>query len=253
MAKNEIVTTEEKTTAVTEVNPSPELYVAVDPADMMVPFLKVIQSLSEEVMPGKDKYNPDVRPGDIYDSVTRTILRDAKVIICGLKKYYAEWTPEVRGTLVGKHASDSPVVQNAERIEKKTDKGASYYTLRSQAGNDLIETYGVVMIVKNDDGVTLPAVLTLSKTSFAVGKQLTMILALHQVKGVPIFRLSTTNVSNTKGSWFKPSFAYDSYETDSSIISMAQGLAGNVDKILFSSPSTDDSTQNVPSLDDELL
>ena len=70
MAKNEVATVPEKTTAVAQ---TPAL-VAVEQEDMMIPFLKVIQSLSEEVVPGKDKYNPDVRPGDIYDSVTRTVF-----------------------------------------------------------------------------------------------------------------------------------------------------------------------------------
>ena len=92
MAKNEVMTAETNAVAV------PTVQVDVSQEDMMVPFLKVIQSLSEEVMPGKDKYNENVRPGDIYDSITRTVFRNAKVIICGLKKYYAEWTPEVRGT-----------------------------------------------------------------------------------------------------------------------------------------------------------
>lgn len=228
MAKNEVMTTEEKKT-VAVVAPQVE----VEQEDMMVPFLKVIQSLAEEVMPGKDKYNADVRPGDIYDGVTRTVFRNAKAIICGLKKYYAEWTPEVRGTLVAKHKADSDTVKNAEKVAKTTEKGGTFYQLKTADGNDLIETYGVVMIIKNEDGMVLPAVLTLSKTSFMVGKQLTTILAIHQQKGVPVFKLSTTSASNAKGSWFKPVFTFDSYEEDSDTLSMMQGMIGMVDHILF--------------------
>lgn len=230
MAKNEVTTIENSTA----VAAAPVMHVGIDQEDMLIPFLKVIQSLSEEVMQGKDKYNPDVRPGDIYDSVTRTVFKDAKVIICGLKKYYAEWTPEVRGTLVAKHLPGSETVMNAEQVEHITDKGTPYFTLRSQAGNDLIETYGVVMIVKNGDGMILPAVITLSKTGFMVGKQLSTVLMIHQSRGVPVFRLGTTATSNTKGSWYKPSFTYDSLETDEEIIKMAQGISQITDKILFS-------------------
>lgn len=235
MAKNEIVTTENETTAVV----AETLHVDVEQSDMMIPFLKVVQSLSEEVTQGKDKFNPDVRPGDIYDSITRTILKDAKAVICGMRKYYAEWTPEVRGSLVAKHKADSDVVRNAVKIDRVTDKGSKYFTLATKEGNDLVETYGIVMIVKNGDGVVMPAVLTLAKTSFMVGKQLTTILAIQQSKGVPVFKLGTTVTSNTKGSWFKPAFSFDSIETDPDIINMAKGISGLTDSILFSNADID--------------
>ena len=236
MAKNEVVKAEENTA----VAVAPALQVEVSSEDMMVPFLKVVQSLSEEVVPGKDKYNADVRPGDLYDGVTKTIFKNSQAVICGLRKYYAEWTPEVRGKLVGKHPITSPVVANALKIEKTSDKGNSYFTLQTAGGNDLIETYGVVMIVKNEDGLIIPAVLTLSKTSFIVGKQLSTLLTIHQAKGVPLFNLGTSSSSNTKGSWFKPSFTFAGYETDESVLAMAASMNGVVDNILFNNLNTED-------------
>lgn len=253
MAKNEVVTVEETSTAVAESTVAPAL-VAVEQEDMMVPFLKVIQSLSEEVVPGKDKYNDAVRPGDIYDSITRTVFKNAKAVICGLKKYYAEWTPEVRGTLVGKHPANSSVVQNAVKVARKTDKGADFYQLQTKDGNDLIETYGVVMIIKTDDGLVMPAVLTLSKTSFMVGKQLNTVLAIHQRGGVPVFRLTTSSSSNSKGSWFKPVFSFDSYETDAGVVEMAKGMAAIADKILFNTSASESApADSAPVVDDDIL
>lgn len=244
MAKNEIATTE--STAVAEVATP---LVEIEQADMMVPFLKVIQSLSEEVVPGKDKYNENVRPGDIYDSVTRTIFKNSTCVVCGLKKYYAEWTPEVRGTLVAKHKVNSDTVKNAVKVKKTSDKGADYILLQTPDGNDLIETYGVVMIVTTPDGLSMPAVLTLSKTSFMVGKQLTTTLAIQQAKGLPRFKLSTTSSSNSKGSWFKPVFTFDAFETDENVISMAKGMAGIAESILFKNFEAPDSS----AIDDDLL
>lgn len=249
MAKNEIATVEEKTTAVAA---EPAMQVEVSSEDMMVPFLKVIQSLSEEVVPGKDKYNADVRPGDLYDGVTKTVFKNSKAVICGLKKYYAEWTPEVRGKLIGKHPTSSSVVANAVRVKKISDKGNEYFTLQTPTGNDLIETYGIVMIVKNEDGLTLPAVLTLSKTSFIVGKQLSTLLTIHQAKGVPVFNLGTSSTSNTKGSWFKPSFTFAGYETDESVLAMAAGMHDVVDNILFNNLNTEDSPGVTDAADDLL-
>lgn len=241
MGKNEVTVKEEATVVAAE---TPAMAVDISPSDMMVPYLKVIQSLADEVTPGKDKYNKDVRPGDIYDSVTRMVFKDAKVIICGVKKYYAEWTPEVRGKLVAKHKPDSAVVTGAVKVEKVSDKGNNYFTLQTAGGNDLIETYGVVMLVKMD-GLTMPAVLTLSKTGFIVGKQLSTMLVIHQNKGVPVFTLSTSTSSNSKGSWFKPAFAFDSYETDESVIKAAQGMLPYVDGLLFNNLNSDEGSASV--------
>ena len=228
MAKNEVVET--KTNAVAAATP----LVQVDPADIMIPFLKVIQSLADEVTPGKDKYNENVRPGDIYDSVTKTAFKEADVIVCGLRKYYAEWTPEVRGQLVGKHKADSKIVTTAEKVEKVSDKGKPYFTLKTLAGNDLIETYGVAMLVKNPSGFCYPAVLTLSKTSYIVGKQLSaQIMMLQQQGGIPVFTLRAQTVSNSKGSWFKPDFTPKGAETDENVLRMAHQLAENAEAILF--------------------
>ena len=247
--KNEIATTEEK--AVVAVSDNVTVDIAKE--DMMIPFLKVIQSLSDEVMPGKDKYNDAIRPGDIYDSVTMANFKDAKAIICGLKKYYAEWTPEVRGQLLGKHPANSPTVLNAIKEEKTTDKGGTFYSLKTTTGNDLVETYGVVMILQTKDGLVLPGVLTLSKTSFMVGKQLSTMLAIRQMNGTPVFTLSTTSVSNTKGSWFKPTFTFDSYATDSSLIDMAKGMVPIVDKILFGNNAGEGESVVINDDDDTLI
>ena len=250
MGKNEL--TVKESTDLAKPGVAAPFGIEISKEDMMIPFIKVIQSLSEEVMQGKDKFNPDVRPGDIYDSVTQTIFKNSKVIVCGLKKYYAEWTPEVRGKLVGKHPTNSDVVKNAVKTEKKTDKGQTFTQLSTPEGNELVETYGLVLLVKTEDGLPLPAVLTLAKTSFMVGKQLSTVIAIHQNKGVPVFRMGTTGVSNSKGSWYKPTFVFDSYEMDSEFIGMAAELSRITETILYrkEEDSTEDKTTIV---EDDLL
>ena len=65
-------------------------------------------------------------------------------------------------------------------------------------------------------------------------------LTIHQAKGVPLFNLGTSSSSNTKGSWFKPSFTFAGYETDESVLAMAAGMNGVVDNILFNNLNTED-------------
>lgn len=249
MPKNEV--TEVKETAAVVAAPANDLKVEIAQEDMMIPFLRVVQSLSEEVTPGKDKYNPDVRPGDIYDGITRTIFKNAKVIVCGMRKYFSEWTPDVRGKLVGKHLPTSDIVKKAKKVEVTTDKGYTFTNLKT-GENNLLETYGIVLLVKNEDGTALPGVLTLSKTSFATGRQLSTLIAIHQEKGVPVFTLSTTSTSNSKGSWFKPTFSFDSYETDPAMLDWAKGLHSMTDAILFRN-SREDSDATGISADDNVI
>lgn len=230
----------------TAVAVAPAFSVETTSEDMVLPFLKIIQSQADEVTRGKDKYNENVRPGDIYDSVTRTIYKDPEIIICGIRKYYGEWEGTVRGKLIAKHRKDSTAVANAKRIPKVSPKGTPYEELQSEAGNALIETFGIVCIVKQN-GTALPATFTLSKTSFNIGKTLNTLVAMNQSQGVPVFKMSVNTRQNDKGSWYVPVFELAGFEKDETIIANAAGVSRIVDDIIFafspeemSEPATND-------------
>lgn len=231
MAKKEEMVVAEEHTVVAVAEPA--FKVETSAADMVLPFLKVIQSQADEVTRGKDKYNENVRPGDIYDSVTRTVYKDPEIIICGIRKYYGEWEGDVRGHLVAKHQMDSLAVKNARKIPKVSPKGTPYYELESEAGNRLEETFGIVCVVKTED-VSLPATFTLSKSSFPIGKTLNTLLVMYQSQGIPKFKFSTNTKQNDKGSWFVPVFEFAGFEDDENVISMAANINKIVDSIIFS-------------------
>lgn len=245
MTKKEELMVVEESTAVAVATPT--FMVETEATDMVLPFLKVIQSQADEVTRGKDKYNENVRPGDIYDSVTRTIYDEAEIIVCGIRKYYSEWDGDVRGRLIAKHKLDSQAVKSAKKIDRISPKGTPYYDLESAAGNRLEETFGVVAIVKNN-GISIPATFTLSKSAFAVGKTLNTLLTMYQMQGVPKFKFTTNTKQNDKGSWFVPVFEFAGFEQDENVINMAAGVHKIVDNIVFSfaageiepSPANDD-------------
>ena len=227
---------------------APAFTVETEAQDMIIPFLKVVQAQADEVTPGKDKYNEAVRPGNIYDSTTRTIYDNPEIIICGIRKYYGEWKGDVRGELVGKHKIDSDIIKNAKRIPQTSAKGIPYFDLESANGNRLEETFGVVCIVKNK-GVILPATFTLSKSAFTVGKTLNTMLAMYQAQGVPKFHFKTNAKTNDKGSWFVPVFDFAGYETDANVISLAQTLQQGVDKIIFTVNATEQQGEEIENVD----
>ena len=226
-----------ETAPVMTPNPAPAFVVETEAQDMVIPFLKVIQAQADEVTPGKDKYNEAVRPGNIYDSTTRTIYENPELIICGIRKYYGEWKGEVRGELVAKHKVDS--LKNVVRIPKISPRGVPYVELETSNGNRLEETFGVVCVVKHK-GVVLPATFTLSKSAFTVGKTLNTMLAMYQSQGIPKFTFKTNSKQNDKGSWFVPVFDFAGYETDNNIIALAQTLQKGVDNIIFTVNATEE-------------
>lgn len=237
--KDELVVAE-KSTEVVAANTLPGFKVETSAQDMVLPFLKIIQSQADEVTRGKDKFNEEVRPGDIYDSVTRTIYDNPEIIVCGIKKYYGEWEGDVRGKLIAKHKLGSDAVVNAKRIKQTSPTGREFDKLESKAGNRLEETFGVVCLVQQGD-LCLPATFTLSKTAMVAGKTLNTLVTMYQSQGVPKFKFSTNTKQNDKGSWFVPVFEFAGFETDANIISMAASLSHNVDGIIFafSSGETD--------------
>ena len=228
MTKAEIMTADKKVPA--EVQEG--FKVETSAQNMVLPFLKVIQAQSSELVSGSDKYNENVRPGNIYDSITRTVYNDLKIIICGIRNYYGEWEGDVRGTLKKKHRKDSPEVLNAKRIKKTTDTGYQFDELVTASGNKLVDTFGVVCLIKEGDSA-IPATFTLSKTALAAGRTLNTLLALYQNNGVPVFKFSVNAKKNNKGSWFLPVFELAEYEQNTNIISMAAGLNKIVDDIIF--------------------
>ena len=67
-----------------------------------------------------------------------------------------------------------------------------------------------------------------------VGKELNTIIAVYQNGGIPEFDLSTTLVTNQKGSWYKPCFKFSGYTVDRQIIDLATRLHAIAEEIILS-------------------
>lgn len=249
--KTEIAVVEEKNEVVAQ-SAAPAFKVETSATDMILPFLKVIQSQADEVTRGKDKYNEKVKAGDIYDSVTRTIYDNPEIIICGIKKYYGEWEGDVRGRLIAKHKINSDAIKNAKKIDKLSARGIAYTELQSQAGNRLEETFGVVCLV-DQGGVSLPATFTLSKTAFAAGKTLNTLLTMYQTQGVPKFKFGTNIKQNDKGSWFVPVFEFAGFEEDPAKIAMAAQISHAVEDIIFAFSADEKAIDAAPAENEDIV
>jgi len=59
--------------------------------DLSIPFFKILQSNSPEVVEG------DVKPGMIVNSASGEAFKEMEVIPCGYQKQFIEWTPRESG------------------------------------------------------------------------------------------------------------------------------------------------------------
>lgn len=177
--------------------------------DLSIPFLAVLQPMSPEVQPGEDRI-PGAEAGMLFNTVTRELF-DAKEGVCFqpvvTQHCYMEWRPRNQGGgLVARHAIDSEVVAKAQAAAKAAN--AEFGKLKTEKGNDLIETRYVLGYILRDPNQTEPGepiMIAFTSTKMKVYKNITTRLYTFQGRP-PLFahRLKITSVheENTKGKFY---------------------------------------------------
>lgn len=163
--------------------------------DISIPFLGIVQKLSPQLDKTHEKYIEGATEGDLFNSVTNTLL-GGKVhfVACCKDSQYVEWVPRDKGGgLVGMHAPGSEFVRDIK--SRATDQ----FKLKTDEGNDLIETYYVYgMLIDGPEGKTVetPIVIGFSSTKIKVYRSQLM-TPLRTIKGDPpmyAFRFAITTV-----------------------------------------------------------
>lgn len=116
----------------------------VSQTDLVIPFLEVLQAQSKKLELAEGS-----KAGDIINTVTNEIYKGTDgvaFIPVHAQHLFVEWKPRNEGGgFVGKHEVDSDVVKKAVAA---SEKFGEYST---EAGNDLVETYYLfVMVIKPD-------------------------------------------------------------------------------------------------------
>ena len=173
-------------------------------ADMVIPFLGLLQTNSPQVEEGEQRIK-GAKAGDMFNTVTQELIEGPVYIVpCCTQHVFVEWVPRVQGGgFVGVHELGSEVVSKA-----KTNATA-FNELKTEAGNDLIETFYIyALLLEGPDSTESlsPIVLAFSSTKIKVYKR--MMTQLRTVKANPqppmfAYRLEVSSVGdkNKKGSF----------------------------------------------------
>lgn len=181
----------------------------VTAADLKIPFLTVLQSMSPQVKKKTDAYVEGAEPGFILETVSKRVYDTDKspilIIPCGFKKAFVEWVPrELGGGFVKAH-TDASILDTCHR-----ENGSFIDVLPN--GNHLNTTaYHTVLLV--EDGSLKPCVISMTATQLkhskgwlsqmqslkmtgADGKKFTPPMYAHY------WKVDTITEENNKGSFY---------------------------------------------------
>ena len=172
--------------------------------DLALPFLKILGQLSPEVNKRDGKYVEGAEPGKIINTVTNELYDSIDVIPCHYKKQYIEW--QDRGTSTGApvaiHEADSDIISQTKRGKDYKD--------RLPTGNYLDNTANHFVLVTGKSPQT--ALISMKSTQLKVSRKWNSMMFGLTMQGknglfTPptyshIYRLSTVQMSNDKGTWF---------------------------------------------------
>tara|TARA_R110000824_G_scaffold24865_4_gene87076 strand:- start:1534 stop:2313 length:780 start_codon:yes stop_codon:yes gene_type:complete len=173
--------------------------------DLAIPFLKVLQKMSDEL----DDLT-DAKAGDIYNTVTKAVVKGkdgVTVINCAYSLQYIEWEP--RGTGTG---APHRIYGAGEEIPK-TERGDDNkdYVVQGD-GRYLERTAQHYVLIVDEDGMTQQALLPMKSTQFKKSKQWNSAMRALKMKDsngnlfTPprfshVWRLETVSEENKNGSW----------------------------------------------------
>ena len=203
--------------------------------DLALPFLKILGQLSPEVNKRDGKYVEGAEPGMIYNSVSGDLYDGVKgidVIPCFYKLEYIEWKD--RGEGLGAPVA---IYDSSSDIMSKTKPDANYKD-RLPNGNYIEKTASHFVIVSGDSPST--ALISMKSTQLKVSRKWNSMMMGIKMQGknglfTPptyshIYKLSTVQMSNDKGTWFGWDVAKVGPVTDKGIYDMAKAFADSVGK-----------------------
>jgi len=200
--------------------------------DLALPFLKILGQLSPEVNKRDGKYVEGAEPGKIINTVTNALYDQINVIPCHYKRQYIEW--QDRGTSSGApvaiHKADSDIVS-------QTTRGKDYKD-RLPNGNYLDNTANHFVLCLGSNPET--ALISMKSTQLKVSRKWNSMMMGIKMQGknglfTPptyshIYKLSTVQMSNDKGTWFGWDVAREGPVTDKAMYDMAKAFAESVGK-----------------------
>jgi len=177
-------------------------------SDLQIPFIRVIQALSPQIKKSDPAFINGASQGDAFNTVTGEYWDGEggiTVIPCYQETKYLEFIPlEQGGGFVGERQADDP------ELTKTTRTGAKEILSN---GNELVKSDQHYCIIIGKDGMTQPAIVDMKSTQLKVSRRWKTQIAMQKIKDgqgnmrtpalfATVWNLSTTEESNSMGTWY---------------------------------------------------
>ena len=187
--------------------------------DMQIPFLRILQPLSPQLLKTDPKFIKGASAGDIFNTVTGQFWEadtGLTVLMCAYTTKFLEFQlRETGGGFMGELSADDPDIRKTER------NGA---TEMLPSGNELVRSAQFLVLGVEDTGATTQMICDMKKTQMKIAKQWNTrragLKVMHPQKGMfnpPMWavpwKLTTVQESNDKGSWFNYAVAQEEMDS----------------------------------------
>lgn len=210
-------------------------YEGMSQEDFSIPFLTVLQGLSPQVA-GENPIE-GAQVGKLFNTVSEEMWdgKTGLIFVPACREHcFIEWLPRDQGGgYVGRHEVGSEIVTRAKQTAEQRNK------LKTEAGNDLIETFYLYGMAIDNVGDPAPVVIAFTSTKIKAYRHL--MTRLNQVtvgekkQRPPLFAnqvcITTVMEKNTKGTFanFKFSPAKETFKSsllapDDDLLALARGL-----------------------------
>lgn len=198
----------------------------VDADSFAIPFLAVLQKTSPAADPDAPEFIEGARPGMFLETVSRTLMEGKEtgifLIPCSYKREFIRWGAEDGGEgYKGAHTPEQVVKMREEGLVKELDNRLYFPlpdgTVSEKKCDRLSDTRNHYVLILNEDGSWIRALMSLSSTQIKKSKHLMSALSNVKLRGTaglytpPTFAnvvsAKTVLEQNDKGSWHGLAFS----------------------------------------------
>jgi hypothetical protein len=180
-----------------------------DKDSFAIPFLRILQKLSPQLEETDGAYMPEAKAGMLINSVTEDLFSGSEgmtVIPCHYRRTFIEWqTREKGGGFVAEYEPFTGSQIPTTKDEKKRNITSS--------GTQIVDTRCHYVLIVQEDGTTMPAVITMASTQTKKSKKWMTVMQnlLRQRRDgtlynpamfASIFKVNTVTESNDQGNWY---------------------------------------------------
>tara|TARA_R110000751_G_scaffold59094_3_gene124301 strand:- start:2939 stop:3751 length:813 start_codon:yes stop_codon:yes gene_type:complete len=205
--------------------------------DVKLPIIKLLTSNSPALNESDAKYNENAKPGDIFNEVSNTVYKGKEgmlVVPCLYVNTFNEWAD--RGDSAGRPVaihSDPSIMKTTQRDAEGKDRTESG-TYIENTGNHF------VYILDEDYNPVENAMIAMKSTQKKKSRLWNSMMMSKRLQGkngfftpptwASVYRLTTIQESNSKGTWYGWTIAFDRFldqPTDADLLQTTKSFSEN--------------------------